>query len=322
MMSCKVSKWNKFNWQQERNFIITNHHIYNFNKKSKCTYFLICVELRRVIMISYLNGITKNINPDSTEFVIHVNQQPDYRLSCEKRNEFIDTLKLAFITLKRNNLKIFGIKKSKTLIDFVSQEKDIQNGRTRMPLALSRLYEEDLMSDEEVEKAKVEMRMNGMSIESPSSKITVDVNNYNQEDILVNIEHKQEAYQRKSSVVKGKPKPLPSPMQVQNEHVRGTTLYSRKKAPEDEEDVSKYCFEDFQIVRLIGKGTFGKVYLVQNKHNNKFFAMKSIRKDVVIDHDSLESLQVEKLILLQVRHPFIICLDHVFTKAARIYFVM
>ena len=49
-----------------------------------------------------------------------------------------------------------------------------------------------------------------------------------------------------------------------------------------------------------------KVYLVENAKNGKYYAMKSIRKDVVIDHDSLESLAVEKLILLQVDHPFII----------------
>ena len=35
MMSCKIGKWNKYNWQQERNFVVTNTAIYNFNKKSK-----------------------------------------------------------------------------------------------------------------------------------------------------------------------------------------------------------------------------------------------------------------------------------------------
>lgn len=40
--------------------------------------------------------------------------------------------------------------------------------------------------------------------------------------------------------------------------------------------------------------------------------MKSIRKDIVIDNDSVDSLRVEKLILLQVRHPFIISMEQVF----------
>ena len=38
IMSCKVDKWNKYMWQQERNFVITNKNIYNFNKKSKKPY--------------------------------------------------------------------------------------------------------------------------------------------------------------------------------------------------------------------------------------------------------------------------------------------
>jgi len=73
---------------------------------------------------------------------------------------------------------------------------------------------------------------------------------------------------------------------------------------------------------LIGRGIFGKVYLVENNKNKKLYAMKSIRKDVIIDHDSLESLKVEKLILLQVKHPFIISMEHVFAQETRIYFVM
>ena len=55
---------------------------------------------------------------------------------------------------------------------------------------------------------------------------------------------------------------------------------------------------------------------------NNYFAMKAIRKDVVLQHESLESLKVEKLILLQVQHPFIISMEQVFSSETRIYFVM
>lgn len=51
------------------------------------------------------------------------------------------------------------------------------------------------------------------------------------------------------------------------------------------------------MINIIGKGTFGKVYLVQNKHTEQLYAMKSIRKDIVIEHDSLENLHLEKQIL-------------------------
>lgn len=50
--------------------------------------------------------------------------------------------------------------------------------------------------------------------------------------------------------------------------------------------------------------------------------MKSIRKDIVIEHDSIENLHLEKKILNQVNHPFIISMEFVFHKSLRIYFIM
>lgn len=70
--------------------------------------------------------------------------------------------------------------------------------------------------------------------------------------------------------------------------------------------------EDFELVSIIGKGTFGKVYLVYLPDKRVYYAMKSIRKDVVLDSDSLENIKLEKLILLQVNHPFIVNMQFVF----------
>lgn len=52
--------------------------------------------------------------------------------------------------------------------------------------------------------------------------------------------------------------------------------------------------------------------MVFNKDNNKIYAMKSIRKDVVIDAEQLENLRLEKQIMLCVEHPFIISMEYVF----------
>jgi len=69
----------------------------------------------------------------------------------------------------------------------VTTEKDAKKGKTRMPLQISRIYEEDVLSEEEVRDAQIEMRKNGITIESPHNKITVDTN---EDNLLVNIEHK------------------------------------------------------------------------------------------------------------------------------------
>ncbi len=50
--------------------------------------------------------------------------------------------------------------------------------------------------------------------------------------------------------------------------------------------------------------------------------MKSIRKDIVLESDSLENVLLEKLILLQVNHPFIVSMEFVFQRSYRIYFIM
>jgi len=48
-----------------------------------------------------------------------------------------------------------------------------------------------------------------------------------------------------------------------------TTLYSHKKGEE-------VCLEDFHVKKVIGKGSFGKVFLVEKRSDKKIYAMKSI----------------------------------------------
>ena len=43
--------------------------------------------------------------------------------------------------------------------------------------------------------------------------------------------------------------------------------------------------ETFEVVKVIGKGSFGKVFLVQKRDTGAVYAMKSLRKDVILDYD-------------------------------------
>ena len=93
MYSGKVSKWNKFSIKQDRNIIITNLYFYHFKKKSKystkslqsltnCS--LPFLEIRRIVALENLAGMTKLLKKDSGEFVIHVKKEHDYRLYSEQ----------------------------------------------------------------------------------------------------------------------------------------------------------------------------------------------------------------------------------------------
>jgi hypothetical protein len=50
--------------------------------------------------------------------------------------------------------------------------------------------------------------------------------------------------------------------------------------------------------------------------------MKNIRKDIIINTEAIESIRLEKFIMLCVDHPFIISLEYVFHTEYRIYFMM
>jgi hypothetical protein len=52
--------------------------------------------------------------------------------------------------------------------------------------------------------------------------------------------------------------------------------------------------------------------MVVHNPTGNIYAMKSIRKDVVIDSEQLENLRLEKHIMLCVEHPFIISMEYVF----------
>ena len=71
-------------------------------------------------------------------------------------------------------------------------------------------------------------------------------------------------------------------------------------------------FDDFEMINILGRGTFGKVYLVYCKKTDKYYAMKCIRKDIIIKNNALDNIESEKVILNQVNHPFIIGMDYVF----------
>ena len=80
--------------------------------------------------------------------------------------------------------------------------------------------------------------------------------------------------------------------------------------------------KDFLIKKIIDKGSFGKVFLVENKNNGKVYAMKRLNKDVVLQKNQVENIKVEKEILFQADHPFVNSMDYVFQNELRIYFFL
>jgi serum/glucocorticoid-regulated kinase 2 len=101
-----------------------------------------------------------------------------------------------------------------------------------------------------------------------------------------------------------------------NRNTRSSTIISNDKV------FKEVKLEDFHVIKVIGRGSYGKVCLVEFKHNNESYAMKSLKKDILIDQEQIESTLLEKKILESIDHPFLVGLVFCFQTEDRIYFVM
>jgi hypothetical protein len=100
-----------------------------------------------------------------------------------------------------------------------------------------------------------------------------------------------------------------------------SSLSRQKLADASEKPVT---VDDFDLLKVIGKGSFGKVFLVCKKggvDDGATYAMKALRKDVLLKRNQIEHTKTERTILESVDHPFIVCLRYAFQSREKLYLV-
>ncbi|CCE91260.1 cAMP-dependent protein kinase TDEL_0C03710 [Torulaspora delbrueckii] len=84
----------------------------------------------------------------------------------------------------------------------------------------------------------------------------------------------------------------------------------------------KYCLTDFQILRTLGTGSFGRVHLVRSNHNGRFYALKVLKKQTIVKLKQVEHTNDERRMLSVVSHPFLIRMWGTFQDAEQVFMVM
>ncbi|TMS04192.1 Serine/threonine-protein kinase 32C [Larimichthys crocea] len=99
----------------------------------------------------------------------------------------------------------------------------------------------------------------------------------------------------------------------------GANSSSKRPVFDEKEDVN---FDHFQILRAIGKGSFGKVCIVQKRDTEKMYAMKYMNKQQCIERDEVRNVFRELEILQEIEHVFLVNLWYSFQDEEDMFMVV
>jgi serine/threonine protein kinase len=81
-------------------------------------------------------------------------------------------------------------------------------------------------------------------------------------------------------------------------------------------------FSDFEILEIIGEGSFGRVFKVRKKDNNYIFAMKVMRKQYLISNHQIKYAVSEAQIMRVLNHPYLLQLIYTFQTPDNMYMIL
>ena len=90
---------------------------------------------------------------------------------------------------------------------------------------------------------------------------------------------------------------------------------------ENENQNPNATLEDFSPLKVLGRGSFGKVVLVRLEKTKKLYAMKILKKELVIKRKQVNHTMTERSLLEKLNHPFIVKLFYAFQDKTKLYFI-
>ncbi len=88
---------------------------------------------------------------------------------------------------------------------------------------------------------------------------------------------------------------------------------------------AKATMDDFELVKVLGRGSFGKVIAARKRHGSDkgvIYAIKILNKKVIEEREQIEHTQAEREILESIDHPFLVGLKYAFQTSTKLYMVL
>ncbi|KAI7743518.1 hypothetical protein M8C21_010100 [Ambrosia artemisiifolia] len=98
---------------------------------------------------------------------------------------------------------------------------------------------------------------------------------------------------------------LSSNMANEDSSVDDETVRSLRASPVNTFSKDRTTIEDFEIIKPISRGAFGRVFLAKKRATGDVFAIKVLKKADMIRKNAVESILAERDILISVRNPFV-----------------
>ncbi|KAI4383069.1 hypothetical protein MLD38_008949 [Melastoma candidum] len=108
----------------------------------------------------------------------------------------------------------------------------------------------------------------------------------------------------------------------EDSYMEGDTHRSVRSSPIDTSSKDRTSIEDFEIIKPVSRGAFGRVFLARKRATGDLFAIKVLKKADMIRKNAVESILAERDILISVRNPFVVRFFYSFTCRENLYLVM
>ncbi|CDW74610.1 protein kinase domain containing protein [Stylonychia lemnae] len=99
-------------------------------------------------------------------------------------------------------------------------------------------------------------------------------------------------------------------------------LDNESSNPDIQQQEEKISTSSFHAIQLLGKGSFGEVYLVQKKSNSQYYAMKVLSKSKIMGQNLVRYAKTERNVLSYTQHPFIVNLNYAFQTSDKLFLIL